>query len=119
MRKTLEKLFFGLVMAALAAVILGLAYLSGREVVRSVTMIYEGTLVVPDDSMSGPGNLGAVFKRAVAKSLYYAAGIREETTIVWLQGIYAAFMSFVTLSILLAPLILAANAANKKGQQAS
>ena len=117
MKKLLDNLILLVVVGIGAAVFIGALYLSGREVVRSVSMISEGSLVVPADDLRGPGNIGAVFKRAVVKALA-VGGANPQTVLAWLQGIYAAFMAFITLAILIWPLSLLSKA-TKKGQQSA
>ena len=113
MRKIIENLALDSLILVIVVALLGLVYLSGREVVQSITMISEGTLVIPDDTLGGPGNSGAVFKRAAAKALLMM-GVSEKTTLAWIQGIYAVFMAFVTLILLLWPVSFLVGLAKKK-----
>ncbi len=113
MRKIIENLALGLLMMVIAVTFLGLIYLSGREVVQSITMISEGTLAIPAENLRGPGNIGAVFKLATAKALL-VMGIPPKTTLAWMQGVYAVFMAFVTLVLLIWPVSFFAGLAKKK-----
>lgn len=112
MKKLLDNLIMLIFIGVAAAVFIGALYLSGREVVRSVSMISEKSLVVPADNLRGAGNISAVFKRSLVKALAIR-GINPQTVLAWLQGIYAAFMAFITLAILVWPLSMLSNKSNK------